>query len=159
MTFEFRSKIFQPLNREVNVLVYHSPFEGSWFEANSLAQALRYAKPHNTLMESVEPHNMREFRHLQPADAAPNPTNSVLVSPNAIFVNGDGLYEFIIGSRKSPNNAVKQWFTKELIPDSRNYDLKQNQLEATNFVNNLTRGANFTFPVVNKSPKGGSLPS
>lgn len=145
MTFEFKSKIFQSLDREVNVLVYHSPLEGSWFEANGLAQALRYTKPYNTLVESVEPRNMREFRQLRGEDAGAD-KNAVFVPPNAMFVNTDGLYEFMIGSRKSPNNAVKQWFTKELIPSTRNYDLKQKQLETSNFVNNLTRGANLLFP-------------
>lgn len=114
--------------------------DSRWFDCEDVVKSLHFSKSHTVLLQHVEPWAVKKFKDIcKDLEYTVDRFNEMIgerFHGDKIFINDHGVYQLMIGSTRSPSNAIRHWCISQALKPEENYPQQ-------------TKKFKFTFPTTN----------
>jgi prophage antirepressor-like protein len=101
-------------NNEINILL--DTDNNIWFKFISIAKILNYKSIKDTIRDNIENKNKKRLKEINLIFKIKNNDH-----PNTIYINENGLYNFLIKSRMKKAKEFQLWLINDVLPNLRKF--------------------------------------
>ena len=120
-------KTFEETKTNIDVII---DSDGEpWFMGKQIAKILGYKNTKDAIITHIESTHKKSFRLIKQGSGKSTLHN---IHPQTIFINESGLYDLVLGSKKSMAKKFRKWITDDVLPSIRKTGKYQIQKQIDN---------------------------